>query len=327
MTISHKAKSKDSKSGTIHAKDKKKVKEDTAAMTKDEGAGSGKRYEDKTRDDHLENKSHGEVTSLLRRLLNKYEEGKNRYQTLRRMMDSRTYLINGAGQDKKVQDKDKADAELNSILQVKMKEEEQENSEKPDDGNASITSSIKGGDRNEGNRIEEGDRIKGDRNKDANANLKTESEDKSHGTNEVGDKNKGDRIEGGDRIKDGDRIKGDRIKGANNKGKGMGRGEGNSYLLANPRLVEAPDDGTIAHPTGADRSAPGTYPEPKTPHTQNLTGGASQVIYQAQRGLHRMKMLFFGQTNSSGIVHHGVTKMFEGLKARDGNKVTCIDRY
>ena len=30
---------------------------------------------------------------------------------------------------------------------------------------------------------------------------------------------------------------------------------------------------------------------------------------------------------SSGIVHHGVTKMFEGLKARDGNKVTGIDRY
>ena len=33
-TVSHKAKSKDPKSGTIHAKDKKKVKEDTAAMTK-----------------------------------------------------------------------------------------------------------------------------------------------------------------------------------------------------------------------------------------------------------------------------------------------------
>ena len=236
-------------------------------------------------------------------------------------MDSRTYPINGAGQDKKVQDKDKADAELNSIFQDKMKEEEQENSEKPDDGNASITSSIKGGDRNEGNRIEEGDRIKADRNKEANANLKTESKDKSHGTNES------DRIEGGNRIKDGDRIKGDRIKGANNKGKGMGFGEGNSHLLANPRLVEAPDDGTIAHPTGADRCAPGTYPEPKTPHTHNLTSGASQVIYQAQRGLHRMKMLFFGQTNSSGIVHHGVTKMFEGLKARDGNKVTGSDRY
>ena len=30
-----------------------------------------------------------------------------------------------------------------------------------------------------------------------------------------------------------------------------------------------------------------------------------------------MKMLFFGQTSSSGIVHHKVTKMFEGLKARD----------
>ena len=40
-----------------------------------------------------------------------------------------------------------------------------------------------------------------------------------------------------------------------------------------------------------------------------------------------MKMLFFGQTNSSGIVHYGVTKMFEGLKAGDGNKVTGGDRY
>ena len=162
------------------------------------------------------------MTSLLRRLLNKYEEGKNRYQTLRRMMDSRTYLINGAGQDKKVQDKDEADTELNSILQVKMKEEEQENSEKPDDGNMSITSRIKGGDRNEGDRIKDGDRIKGNRNKDTN--LKTESEDKSHGTNEGGHKNKGDRIKGGDRIKEGDRIKGDRIKGAKDKGKGTGCG-------------------------------------------------------------------------------------------------------
>ena len=265
------------------------------------------------------------MTSLLGRLLNKYEEGKNRYQTLRRIMDSRTYPINGAGQDKKVQDKDEADTELNSILQVKMKEEEQENSEKPDDGNMSITSRIKGGDRNEGDRIKDGDRIKGNRNKDTN--LKTESKDKSHGTNEGGHKNKGDRIKGGDRIKEGDRIKGDRIKGAKDKGKGTGCGEGNSYLLTNPRLVEAPDNGTIVHPAGADRSAQGTHPEPKTSHTQNLTGGASRVIYQVQRGLHQMKMLFFGQTNSSGIVHHGVTKMLEGLKAGDGNKVTGGDRY
>ena len=92
------------------------------------------------------------MTSLLGRLLNKYEEGKNRYQTLRRIMDSRTYPINGAGQDKKVQDKDEADTELNSILQVKMKEEEQENSEKPDDGNMSITSRIKGRQQEQGHR-------------------------------------------------------------------------------------------------------------------------------------------------------------------------------
>ena len=30
-----------------------------------------------------------------------------------------------------------------------------------------------------------------------------------------------------------------------------------------------------------------------------------------------MKRLLFGQASSSGIVHHKVTKMFEGLKARD----------
>ena len=34
-----------------------------------------------------------EATSMLRRLLNKYEEGKNRYQNLHRMMNSRTYPI------------------------------------------------------------------------------------------------------------------------------------------------------------------------------------------------------------------------------------------
>ena len=33
-----------------------------------------------------------------------------------------------------------------------------------------------------------------------------------------------------------------------------------------------------------------------------------------------MKTLFFGQINSSGILHHGVTKMFEGLKAGGRSK-------
>ena len=40
----------------------------------------------------------------------------------------------------------------------------------------------------------------------------------------------------------------------------------------------------------------------------------SQVIFQSHLGLHRMKRLFFGPTNSSGIFHHEVTKVFAGLE-------------
>ena len=39
----------------------------------------------------------------------------------------------------------------------------------------------------------------------------------------------------------------------------------------------------------------------------------SQVVFQTHLGLHRMKRLFFGPTNSSGIFHHEVTKAFAGL--------------
>ena len=45
-----------------------------------------------------------------------------------------------------------------------------------------------------------------------------------------------------------------------------------SYLPADPRLVEAHDDGTLVQPTGAARSTPGTLPGTKLPHSQNLTG-------------------------------------------------------
>ena len=38
-----------------------------------------------------------EATSMLRGLLIKYEEGKDRYQNLHRMMNSRTYPIKRAG--------------------------------------------------------------------------------------------------------------------------------------------------------------------------------------------------------------------------------------
>ena len=76
-----------------------------------------------------------------------------------------------------------------------------------------------------------------------------------------------------DRNKEGDRNKvGNRNKGTIVKG--------NSYLLANPRPAEVLDDCTTEQTTGADRSAPGTQPEPNAPHTQTLTSGADQVIHQ-----------------------------------------------
>ena len=54
---------------------------------------------------HLDEKkakedTYEEATSRLRKLLNKYKEGKNRYQNLHRMMNTRTYPIKRAGQDK-----------------------------------------------------------------------------------------------------------------------------------------------------------------------------------------------------------------------------------
>ena len=76
---------------TIVHLDKENVSEDTAK---------------KTKDDQLDNEAYEEATSPLRRLLNKYEEGKDRYQTLQRMMDSGTYPIKRAGRDEKEQDKD-----------------------------------------------------------------------------------------------------------------------------------------------------------------------------------------------------------------------------
>ena len=40
----------------------------------------------------------------------------------------------------------------------------------------------------------------------------------------------------------------------------------------------------------------------------------SHVVFQSHLGLHKMKRLFFGPTNSSGIFHHKVTKVFTGLE-------------
>ena len=39
----------------------------------------------------------------------------------------------------------------------------------------------------------------------------------------------------------------------------------------------------------------------------------SQIIFQSHEGLHRMKRLFFGPKNSSGVFHHEVQKAFSGV--------------
>ena len=46
----------------------------------------------------------------------------------------------------------------------------------------------------------------------------------------------------------------------------------NFYLLADSRLVEAHDTGTVELLAGAARSAPKTLPDSKLPHSQNLSG-------------------------------------------------------
>ena len=73
----------------------------------------------------MENKSYEEVMALLRRPLNKYEEGENRFQT----------LTNGT--------KDEAETEQNRIFQAKTEEVERVNLAEPDEGNLNITSSEK----------------------------------------------------------------------------------------------------------------------------------------------------------------------------------------
>ena len=40
---------------------------------------------------------------------------------------------------------------------------------------------------------------------------------------------------------------------------------------------------------------------------------SSQIVFQTHEGLHRMKRLFFGPKNSSGIFHHEVKKIFSGV--------------
>ena len=55
-----------------------------------------------------------------------------------------------------------------------------------------------------------------------------------------------------------------------------GAGQGNYYLLADPRLVEALDDGTIVQSTGAACSSPQTLALVNPPCSQRLRGDTSQ---------------------------------------------------
>ena len=75
---------KDTAAKTINAKDI------TAKDNNNENGTKTKSWEEAKEDEE----AYEEVTSTFRGLLNKYREGKNRYQNLHRMMDSRTSIIN-----------------------------------------------------------------------------------------------------------------------------------------------------------------------------------------------------------------------------------------
>ena len=49
---------------------------------------------------------------------------------------------------------------------------------------------------------------------------------------------------------------------------------------------------------------------------------ASHCVFQSHRGLHRMKRLFFGPTNSTGNFHHEVSKAFAGSRAASPSTTT-----
>jgi hypothetical protein len=93
-------------------------------------------------------------------------------------------------------------------------------------------------------------------------------------------------------VAEGRQEQGQGSEGTDTEGEGTGRWSGNSYLLADPRLVEAHEDGTVVHPTGAARSAPGTPPGPKHPYSQSLTG-------EGQGGRKRVASETGGNTSSS----------------------------
>ena len=92
---------------------------------------------------------------------------------------------------------------------------------------------------------------------------------------------------------------------------GTSEDDGNSYLLANPGLVEAPDDGRVVQRTGAARSASGTTTGRNLLHSQNPHG-------ESQGGKKRRASDMGGSTGSGGRVKtdHDSINAKEGRKKR-----------
>ena len=84
--------------------------------------------------------------------------------------------------------------------------------------------------------------------------------------------------------------------------------------------MEAPDDGTIVHPAGAECSAPGTLPSPNPPHSQSRTG-------EGQGGRKRAATNGDCHQAETKAATKNMTKKFEGLKAGDGSKSTGDNRH
>ena len=91
--------------------------------------------------------------------------------------------------------------------------------------------------------------------------------------------------------------------------KGTGCQDGSTYVLANPRLLETPNDGTVVHPTGAAHSAPGTPPGPNLPHSQNPIG-------ESQCGMKRVASDAGGSTSSSRS-GGSIKSNHESIRAKD----------
>ena len=110
----------------------------------------------------------------------------------------------------------------------------------------------------------------------------------------------------GEMYKDGGAGLGGKVKGVGAglggkvKGEGTGRQEqgpgsedtntGNSYLLADPRLVEAHDFGTVVQSTGSARSSSQTLAVDNPPCSQHLRGDTSQGMGVGRRRRNKAKV-------------------------------------